>query len=111
MIKGFIPPTVKRSERGSVHRCPQCGDHLRRLGQPNMKTHEIVEKGYACQNPKCAGKVFLPVDRNGLTAFEAAPALTVTPALAKRVAALKAATKERTGIVAAEKTIKEIEEP
>ncbi len=95
MIKGFIPPTIKRSERGSVHRCPVCGGQLRRLGQPNMQTHEIEEKGFACQNPECGGKVFLPVDRNGLTAFEAAPPLSITPIMQKRVTALKAATQER----------------
>ena len=68
-------PVIKRSEVKSVHRCPACGVHLRRLGhidpkQPGTEANRIIEMGYACQNHKCDRTVLSKYDRDGIAAFE-----------------------------------------
>jgi len=89
-------PKISREKAGTVHRCPACSTHLRRLGHFSPKglgnddpeANRITEHGYACQNHKCDRKVLRQYDRDGIAAFEVHPdphpmAVTRTESLMK----------------------------
>jgi len=74
-------PKISRKAVATVHRCPACGTHLRRLGtwkpkglgNDDPRANLIIEGHYACQHHKCDRKVLRKIDRDGIPAFEVHP--------------------------------------
>ena len=95
-------PKISRKAAATVHRCPACGAHLRRLGHfspagkgnDDPSANEITEHGYACENRKCDRKVLRKYDRDGIAAFEVHP--DPHPDAVKRATTLMAVYEERT---------------